>query len=253
MKISIITVTYNSAKTVRDTLESVKNQDYKDIEHIIVDGVSKDDTLKIISEYPSVSKVISEPDKGIYDAMNKGIRAATGDIIGILNSDDFYFDTHVISSIVDVFQKNENVQSVYGDLIYVDATDTNKIVRYWKPGKASINKIYHYFWQPPHPTFFVKKEVYNKYGLFNLEYKIGADVEFLLRVLYKYRITTFYLPLLMVKMREGGASNKNVANRKTLIKEYYKMFREHQLPKTFYTIPFRFASRLLQFMNFGKR
>ena len=153
MKISIITATYNSAKTVRDTLESVKNQTYGNIEHIIVDGLSSDSTLAIVAEYPHVAKVVSEKDKGIYDAMNKGVALATGDIVAILNSDDFYNDETVIDLVMSKFIKNTQLDTVYGDLLYVNPHDTTKIERVWKSGAFQKNNFY-YGWMPPHPSFF---------------------------------------------------------------------------------------------------
>ena len=176
MKVSIVTPTYNSAKTIVDTILSVNKQDYANIEHIIIDGGSKDNTLELIRNTPNrVKKIISEPDKGIYDAMNKGVALATGDIVGILNSDDFYNSNDVIAKVVKTFQEGE-YEGVYGDLEYVDARNTNRVLRYWE-SKAYKEGLFKKGWHPAHPTFFVKKEVYDKYGNFNLKYKIGADYE----------------------------------------------------------------------------
>jgi glycosyltransferase involved in cell wall biosynthesis len=200
MKVSIITVSYNSQDTIEDTINSVLAQSYKDIEYIIVNGKSTDNTLDIVNKYrDKISNIISEPDKGIYDAMNKGIRLATGDIVGILNSDDLYVDSKVISKIVKNIEKNK-ADCCWGNLVYVDKSDTNKIIRNWKSCeyKESLFKV---GWAPPHPTFFVKKWIYEKYGLFDLNFPISADYEIMLRFLEKYKIKSCYIPEILVKMR----------------------------------------------------
>lgn len=210
LKISIITVCYNSAHTLPDTIRSVAEQDYPEIEHIIVDGGSTDGTVDILEKAPSVACFVSESDKGIYDAMNKGIAMATGDVVGILNADDFYLNKSVISQIAQIFN-NEDVDACYADLVYVKETDTNKIIRYWrsqpfKPG------LFLKGWMPAHPTFFVRKSVYQQHGLFNLNYRIAADVEMLFRLLEVKRINTVYLPETIIKMRLGGTTNKSLKN-----------------------------------------
>lgn len=245
MKVSIITATYNSAATVRDTLESVKQQNYDNIEHIIIDGASKDETLRIVEEYEHVAKVISEPDKGIYDAMNKGVQQATGEVVGILNSDDFFASSSSVFKIMNTIQ-TQGVDCVYGDLVYVDEEETDKIIRYWKSEEYDINNFLK-GWQPPHPTFYVKKAVYDQYGLYDLSYKIGADTEFLIRVLNKHRISVAYIPEVLVNMRMGGASNENLNNRWTLIKEYHRAYKKNEVPYRFYTIPYRLLSKIPQY------
>lgn len=210
MKISIITVCFNSAKTIMDTIHSVANQDYTDIEHIVVDGGSTDGTVEIISKTSSIAHFVSEPDEGIYDAMNKGISMANGDIVGILNADDFYNSNHVLSSIANAFE-NSSIDACYADLVYVDQNDTNKVVRYWKSSSFKQG-LFLKGWMPPHPTFFCKKSVYEKYGVFNLEYKIAADVEILFRFIEQVGIKTGYLPELLVRMRMGGTTNKSISN-----------------------------------------
>jgi len=169
MKVSIITATYNSALTVRDTLNCIREQEHPDIEHIIVDGLSTDETLKIVHEFGHISKIISEKDKGIYDAMNKGIEAATGDVVAILNSDDIYVGPKVISAISSIFS-DPSVQTSYADLQYVQQYNLNKIVRTWRSGSFNRRNFY-YGWMPPHPTFFVRREVYEKVGLFNSSFR----------------------------------------------------------------------------------
>jgi glycosyltransferase len=208
--ISIITATFNSSLTIADCLESVKSQKGK-VEHIVIDGLSVDKTLEIARLYPHVSKLISETDSGIYDAMNKGITVASGDIIGILNSDDFYANSDVLEKIGAVFEDPE-IDSCYGDLVYVDSTDTTKITRYWKSGSYHKQSFY-WGWMPPHPTFFVRRRVYEKYGMFNLDLGSAADYELMLRFLVKNKITTTYIPEVLVKMRAGGVSNVSLKNR----------------------------------------
>lgn len=211
MKISIITVVWNNRNTIKDAINSVLNQTYQDIEYILVDGASTDGTVEIIKSYgDKINQFISEKDKGIYDAMNKGIDLATGDIIGILNSDDIYFNKNVIQNVMNKFKEN-NIDSIYGDLYYVKENDLNKVVRYWK-SSIFIQDSFIKGWHPAHPTFFVKKEIYKKYGYFDLNMNVSADFELMLRFLEKYKISTFYLAEVMVKMREGGESNQSIKN-----------------------------------------
>jgi len=211
MKISIITVCYNSRTTIRDTIESVLAQNYSNIEYIIVDGLSNDGTLDIIREYGKrIDIVISESDIGIYDAMNKGIQSATGDVIGILNSDDFYIDDHVLSDVAKVFL-DQNIDACYGDLVYVKQNNVDQVVRFWKSRDYKLG-LFKAGWMPPHPTFFVRKSVYERLGSFDLNYKIAADFELLFRFIEQHKIRTRYLPKVLVKMRLGGKSNKSLAN-----------------------------------------
>ena len=192
LKVSIITPTLNNQTTIEDTLKSVKNQNYPNIEHIIIDGNSQDDTISIIKQYQHVTVLISEQDKGIYDALNKGLAVATGDIIGILNADDFYTDSEVIAKIAELFQK-EKTNTLFADLVYTAKADSSKIVRYWKTGCFSLSKIYN-GWAPPHPTFFVRREIYERLGYYNPSFKIAGDYEMMLRLLLKNRVSTYYLP-----------------------------------------------------------
>lgn len=212
MKISIITVSYNSAETIEDTIQSVLTQTYKDIEYIIIDGAGRDGTMDIVNKYSSdIDHVISEPDKGIYDAMNKGVAAATGDIIGILNSDDFYADNKVIEEIADQIEATES-EACYADLVYVDRNDTNKVVRKWNAGTYAAGH-FRKGWMPPHPTFFVSKKAYDQHGAYNLQLKSAADYELMLRMLHKHEISVTYLPRVITKMRTGGQSNVSLKNR----------------------------------------
>jgi glycosyltransferase len=209
MKISIITTTYNSVKTLEDTIKSVLCQVGVEIEYIIIDGGSTDGTLRVIEKFKNqISKIISEPDGGMYDAMNKGIKLTTGDVVGILNSDDVYMSNDTVKAVVEKFEVT-GVDCVWGDLEVVDKTDTSKIVRDWKSGpykEGSFQKG----WHPPHPTFFVKKEIYNKYGLFRTDMSTWADYELMLRFLERNKITSAYILRTLVKMRDGGQSNKSI-------------------------------------------
>jgi Glycosyltransferases involved in cell wall biogenesis len=197
VKVSIITVVYNGKNTIEDCIKSAANQTYSNIEHIIIDGGSTDGTLGVIKRYEDkIAYWVSEPDNGLYEAMNKGLRSATGDIIGILNSDDMYADNSAIESVVRTITEN-NVDSCYGDLVYVDRDDTAKIKRQWKAGEYKKEKFKN-GWMPPHPTFFCKKTVYEKYGLLNLDFPLAADYELMLRFLYRHGVGATYIPKVLV-------------------------------------------------------
>mgnify|MGYP002632500994 FL=1 len=215
MKVSIITVTRNSEKTLQDCFDSVNSQTYPDIEHIVVDGKSTDNSLNLIGNNKQISNYISEEDKNLYDAMNKGIKLATGDLIGILNSDDMFENENVISKIVDSIG---DYDAIYSDLCYVKQEDTDKIVRYWKSGDFT-DSSFENGWMAPHPTLFAKKEMFEKFGLYNIDLSNSADYEFILRLFYKYKVSVKYLPLTTVKMRVGGVSNNSIAQRLKASKE----------------------------------
>ena len=205
MKITIITVVFNGAKYIRSAIQSVLSQDYDNIEYIVIDGGSTDGTVDIVKEYQDkISVFISEPDEGIYDAMNKGIALATGNVIGILNSDDFYIDEFVIEKVVKEFEE-KNVDSVYADLVYVEPKNLNKTVRYYDSSKFNPSK-FSYGWMPAHPTFFVKKDTYEKHGVFRTDLKIAADFDILIRFLLTHKISYSYMQEVLVKMRVGGVS-----------------------------------------------
>ena len=228
MKVSIITAVFNAKDTIAQTIECILNQSYKNIEHIIIDGGSTDGTLEIIAKYRStLAKAVSEPDRGIYDALNKGIGLASGDVIGLLHGDDFYAHDEVLEMVADVFER-EDVNSCYGDLDYVDKNDTNRVIRHWKSSEHRNGK-FKYGWMPPHPTFFVKREIYEKYGLFNTAFRIAADYEIMLRFLEKYRISTYYIPEVLIKMRLGGTSNKSLKNLFIKSSEDYKAWKVNNL------------------------
>lgn len=245
MKISIITVVRNNAATVRGCVESVLSQTYP-VEYIVIDGCSADGTLDIIKKYGAkISKVVSEPDKGIYDAMNKGIKVVTGDIIGMLNSDDVYASDIVIERVADCFSKKK-VDSCYGDLVYVNKNNSDKIIRYWKAGEYKEGLLKR-GWMPPHPTFFAKKEIYDKYGYFNPAFKIAADYELMLRFLGRYKISTYYIPGVFIKMRVGGASNKSLMNLIIKTTEDYKAWKVNDLNGNWLAIFLKNISKIPQF------
>ena len=234
MKISIVTPAFNSAATIRDTLESIKMQDYPDIEHIIIDGVSKDLTMEILTGYPHVSKTISEPDRGLYDAMNKGIRLATGDVVGILNSDDFYTHPQVLSRVAALFAQT-GADALYADLEYVYMRDTTRVVRTWKAGAIKPGCFLR-GWMPPHPTVFVRRDLYEQFGLFNPQLRFSADYELMLRFLLKNKLSACYLPEVTVRMRTGGASNANLFNRFRANREDRLAWKMNGLRPKFYTL-----------------
>lgn len=205
LKVSIITVVWNNKVTIRDAIDSVLGQTYKNIEYIIVDGASSDGTVEVVQSYgDKISRFISEPDRGLYDAMNKGIALATGDVVGILNSDDFYIDEYVIEKVVREFEEKQ-VDSLYADLVYVKPENIEKVVRYYDSSKCTPEN-FQYALYPAHPTFFVKKWAYKKYGVFKTDYKIGADFDIMARFLYTQKINYSYLQEPLIKMRLGGVS-----------------------------------------------
>lgn len=230
MKLTLITATFNSAISIKTCLESVVSQDYKDLEYLIIDGKSSDDTLKIVKDYqqkyPNI-KLVSEKDYGIYDALNKGIQLATGDVVGFVHSDDLLANNHIVSDIVNQLQ-NEQLDGVYGDLQYVDKVDLNKVIRLWKSCAFKLSLLKQ-GWMPAHPTLFLKKEVYEKHGLFDLTYKIAADYDFMLRVLKDNSLKFGYLPKVFTKMRVGGASNRSIKNIIQKTKEDYRAISSNQL------------------------
>lgn len=211
MKISIITVTRNSEATIRDTIESVLMQKDVDLEHIIIDGLSTDRTMEIVNSYPHITKFVSERDKSHFDAMNKGIALAEGEIVGILNSDDAYIDEKVLSKVVMAFHES-GADAVYGDLVYIDPSDTRKVLRTWISGAYREGR-FRWGWMPPHPSFFVKGDLYRKHGGFNLELGTSADYEMMLRLIHRHGVKPGYVPEVLVRMRPGGLSNKSLAAR----------------------------------------
>jgi glycosyltransferase len=246
-KVSIITIAYNSESTIRDTLISVAQQDYPNIEHIIIDGASTDKTVDIARQFPHISKIVSEKDNGLYDAMNKGILASSGDIIGILNSDDFYVSPDVISSVVNKMEE-ENSEALYANLIFVNREKTNRLIRTWKAGVFRQHKFL-YGWMPPHPTFFIKRKWYEKFGTFNTQLTFSADYEIMIRFLYKHKLKVSYLPKVIVKMRLGGASNASLSNRLKANKEDRIAWKLNNLKPYFFTVTLKPIRKLAQYLT----
>jgi len=243
-------VSYNSDLTINDTIESVLLQTYNNIEYIVIDGQSIDNTLSIIKNYEQKfngrMRWISEKDSGIYDAMNKGINLATGDIICFINSDDLFSDSHAIDKIVNLFIKNDKIECVYADLCYVASNNVNMIVRYWKTGNQ---RPFLKGWHPAHPTFYVKKRIYEKYGNFDLQYKLAADFELMLRFIEKENISIVYLPEPLVKMRLGGATSKNLSNIRKQNIECLNAFKKNNIKVSFLYIFYRLIPKLKQYFN----
>lgn len=248
MKISIITVVFNGTETIEDCIKSVDRQTYHNIEHIIIDGGSKDGTLEIINKYKDkIAKLVSEPDKGIYDAMNKGIKLATGDVVGIINSDDVVANESVIETVVKAMS-DSNADSCYGDLVYVDGENIDKVIRFWNAGEFRRD-LFRNGWMPPHPTFFVKKELYEKYGLFNLDFPVTADYELMLRFLYKYNVSTTYIPKVLVKMRTGGESRPGIINTAKNMLENYRAWKVNGLETNLLTFVMKPLSKATQYIK----
>jgi len=247
MKVSIITTTYNSEATVKDTLESVNIQDYPNIEHILVDGRSTDNTVDIIRSFPHVAQYVSEEDQGLYDAINKGIMMSTGDVVGILNSDDFFPDRNVISSIVRAFETHK-VDAVYGDIAFVRPENLHKIVRYYSSKKFHAGK-FAWGYMPAHPSFYAKKSCFEKLGYYQLDYKIAADFELLMRFFTNKTIRTFYLEKVIVYMRTGGVSNKNALSRYILNKEIIKSCRENGVNTNMFLLSLKYLSKVFEYIR----
>ena len=248
MKVTLITAAFNSVSSIKTCLDSIAYQDYDNLEHLVIDGKSTDRTINIVKEYQkkhSHIKLISEKDLGIYDALNKGLKSASGDIIGFVHSDDLLACNSVISETVAVFL-NEQSDGVYGDLQYVSKYNINKIVRYWK-SKDFNSSILKKGWMPAHPTLFLKKEIYEKHGEFNLSYKISADYDFMLRILKDDSLKFSYLPKVITKMRVGGASNRSVKNIIQKTKEDYRAVRSNNIGG-WYLIFLKNISKVRQFI-----
>jgi len=245
-RFSIVTAVYNGANTILEALGSVASQSV-DVEHIIIDGGSQDRTVEVLRSYPAQERlhIVSEADGGIYDAMNKGLRMARGQIVGFLNADDFYAGDAVLSQVDEVFS-DRAVNSCYGDLAYVARNDLARVTRYWRAGPFRREAFYH-GWMPPHPTFFVRREIYERYGAFNLSLGSAADYELMLRFLVRHRITTCYIPGLMVKMRVGGTSNASLLNRLKANRMDRQAWRINQLQPLPWTLWAKPARKISQF------
>jgi len=249
MKISIITVCFNSAKTIEKTIQSLASQTYNNIEHIIVDGNSKDATLEIIKKYENqISKWISEPDKGLYDAMNKGVQLATGDVIGILNSDDFYTNNTILSEIAQAFSDN-SIDAVFGDIHFVRQNNLLKSVRKYS-GKTFRTCLFRWGFMPPHPSFFVRKIFYEKFGAYDITFDISGDYELMVRFLYLHKLKYKYLNIDMVAMRLGGASTKSL---KTLLydnnRNVIRACRSNGVYTNIFMVSVRYIQKIVELFN----
>lgn len=246
MKVSIITVTYNSASTLIDTIRSISFQDYPNIEYIVVDGNSTDGTIDIINKNSyAISSWISEPDNGLYEAMNKGLKMATGDIVGIINSDDFYHRSDSISKIVEAF-KYSGKDSVYADVEFVDPSNLNKTVRYYSSKRFELSKFKKGI-MPAHPTFFTYRQNFEKFGYYKTDYKITADFELLVRFLYKNKLSSHYLPISLMKMRTGGVSTKSWKSNIVINQEDLRACKENGLKTNYFWLYSRYFKKLLEF------
>lgn len=251
MKISIITVSFNSSATIRDTIESVLNQSYNNIEYIIIDGLSNDDTVDIIKEYEPLffgrMHWISEKDLGLYDAMNKGIKIATGDIVGIINSDDFYCYSNSIAEISKAFE-DENIKVVFADVRFVNPNNLDKTVRYYS-SKIFSPKLFRFGFMPAHPTFFTYKNYFDIIGYYKTDYKIAADFELLIRFLYTNRLKYRYLPFDMLKMRTGGASTASIKSNCILNKEIVRACNDNGIYTNLLILMFKYFVKVIEFFK----
>lgn len=252
MTISIITTAFNSGDTISETIRSVLNQTYSDWQHIIVDGGSKDNTIEIIKShekfYSGRLKWISEPDNGIYDAMNKGINMADGDVIGILNSDDYYTSNLVLNEINDAFSSVSDIDAVYGDIHFVSKSNLTKVVRYYS-SRFFRRWMMVMGYQPAHPSFYCRKRVYEKYGVFDTDFRVAADFEHLLRLIYIHRIKTKYLNLDFVTMRLGGASTNGLKSHLRIIDDHQRSFKKHSIAVGPYIDFLRYPFKLLEYLG----
>lgn len=256
MKISIITTTYNSEKTLRQTFDSVLSQKYENIDYIVVDGGSKDGTLEIIKEYEPLfckrMRWISEKDKGIYDAMNKGILMSVGDVVGILNSDDFFTDDDVLSSVAEVFSNDKllDIDAVYGDIHFVRPNNLNVCVRYYS-SRQFRPWLMRFGFMPAHPSFYARREIYEKYGLYSLDFKLAADYDMMVRLFCKYHISAKYIPKDFVTMRTGGASTKNISHRLLLTKEDAYACRKNGIYSNIIFCSVKYFTKVFEFIPKG--
>lgn len=249
MKISVITATYNSARTIEDTLKSILSQTYADYEYIIIDGCSKDNTLDIVARYKPMFggriHVISEPDNGIYDAMNKGLKMATGDVIGLLNSDDFFTSEDVLEQVARTMDADKAIDAVYGDVHYVHSDNLKKCTRYYS-SRLFSRSLMRLGFMPAHPSFYCRRELYGRYGMFNLDYKIAADFECLLRMIYIHRIRIKYMPLDFVTMRAGGASSSGFRSHRQILRDHLRALRENGVSSCAILLSMRYVYKVIE-------
>lgn len=248
MKISIITVVFNSKDTIEQTIQSVLSQSYKNIEYIIIDAKSTDGTIEIIEKYKDkIVHIVSEPDSGFYDGLNKGIKLATGDVIGILNADDRFADETIISQVANQFNAHPNIDSIIGDIAF--ANSNNKISRYYSGEKFTVNS-FKWGFMPPHPSFYCKRSIFQKFGYYNTNYKIAGDFELMLRFIWKHKITFRYLPLLMVYMRKGGKSTSTIFTSFFIINpEVYNACKINNLQTSYFNIYMKYFLKIGQFFK----
>ena len=249
MIVSIITVSYNSVRTISDTIKSVLAQTYQNIEYIIIDSSSTDGTIDIITSFgKSISKIVSEPDNGIYDAINKGIRLSKGNIVGILNSDDIFYDNRVVEKIVEAFNDDDDIDAVFGDAQFVHPVKTSKIIRYYSSKSFSSDK-FKYGYMPAHPSFYVKRELFEKLGYYKTDYKIAADFELLVRFLHLYPLKYKYLEMTFVSMRMGGVSNKSVWSKFVINKEIARACKENGIRTNYFKIYSKYFTKIFDFLD----
>lgn len=226
LQVSLITAVFNRAKTLGEALRSIHNQTWQNIEHIVIDGGSTDGTLAVLDQHRDrIAQMVSEPDQGVYDALNKGIRKASGDVVGFMHADDQFASPHAVSHIASAFE-DPAVEAVYGDLAYVKQGDVSKVVRYWRAGRYQRDQLAH-GWMPPHPTFYVRREVYSRLGVFDTRYRISADYDNMLRLLWGGSVRASYIPEVLVRMRTGGISNGSLSNVLLKSREDYAAMRKH--------------------------
>jgi glycosyltransferase involved in cell wall biosynthesis len=252
MKVSIITVVYNRAATIERAIRSVLNQSYRNIEYVIVDGASTDGTMTVVDQYSDkITTVISEKDAGMYDALNKGIKAATGDIVGILHADDEFASEHIIQQVVDKFQGNPVIDAVYGDVGFVHAEQPHKIIRYYSSAIFKTN-LFKFGFMPAHPTFFCYRRFFEQFGYYRTDLEIAADFDLLLRFLRKHQLFTVYIPEMLVKMNMGGKSTNGISSTIKINKELKRILSEHKLPSSYVRLYSRYFIKVSEFLRTRK-
>lgn len=248
MKITVVTSVLNNERTLHSCMESIVQQTYQDIEHIVIDGGSTDGSLEILGRFRDrIAVLVSEPDDGLYYALNKGLRIAAGDVIGFLHADDVYADREVLASVATSLMES-GCDCCYGDLEYVSRADTGRVVRHWR-AQPFEEGLFQRGWMPPHPTFFVKRSVYDRCGVFDTGFRISADYELMLRFLERCRISSVYIPRVLLRMRTGGISNRSIRNILVKTREDYRAWEVNGLRRRFYTIPLKNLSKIAQFVR----